>query len=622
VDNEGTLRAALPNYDIGAELGRGAFGVVVAARHRQLGREVAVKQLSPGLVRDEVVRARFLAEARVLASIDHPHIVPVFDYVEDENSCILVMERLGGGTVWRRFVDRGLDQRTACAIAMVACSGLNAAHHHGVLHRDMKPENVLFGDEGVLKVTDFGIARVLGNDDALATPDGDILGTPAYMAPEQASGSDLGPQTDVYATGVMLYELLSGRLPYPEDAGSLATVLRHINEDPIPLSHAAPTVPGSVAEAVMQALARDPRDRFSTAEEFGVAVGQAASSSWGSGWMSYLGVPIREPGPILESAQSGSAFSSPAASHADTTLVRPSIELHMGGAAGTSLALDNLMPLRQAPVTIPVFPRRLTRVAAVVGLLALVFGLLGIGSSGSTPSLPAGTVTVAGHDPARSGRIGIDLNHPIPIVVQQSPSGIGSLQTAQLILTLGDVPLVRSTSVPFSAGSGGFATSVDASSGRYIVSGKLGAELQLTGSRGTITDDFAVKASGSPFTTFGGVLAILLVLIVIAYAESLLRSLRRGRRRDNRVAAVVGLGIVGALGGVTATLLGWAFEISGPTALSFIVTALIGAAAGVLAGVVGMQVGDRNRALRQSHRLVLVARRTQTVAPSAVEASQ
>lgn len=620
MDNESSLRAALPGYEIGAELGRGAFGVVLAARHRQLGREVAIKQLSPGLVRDEVVRSRFLAEARVLAAIDHPHIVPVFDYVEDEDTCILVMERLGGGTVWRRFVDRGLDQRTACAIAMVACSGLNAAHQHGVLHRDMKPENVLFGDEGVLKVTDFGIARVLGDDDALATPGGDILGTPAYMAPEQASGSDLGPQTDVYATGVMLYELLSGRLPYPEEAGSLATVLRHINEDPTPLSHTAPTVPDAVAEAVMQAITRDPRDRFATAEEFGVAIGHAASSSWGGGWMNYLGIPIREPGPILESAQTTSSGSLPAAAKADTTLVRPSIEIHAGGAAGTSISLDNLMPLRQAPVEVPEFPTRLSWAAVAVALIALVLGLIGVGASGPSPSLPSGTVTVAGHDPTRSGRIGIDLNHPIPIVLQRSLPEIGSPRTAQLVLSLGNLPLVRSTSVPFTSGPGGFVTSVDASSGRYIVSGKLGATLQITGSRGMVSDQFSVSASGSPFSTFGGVLAILLVLIVFAYAESLLRSLRRGRRRDNRIAAVVGLGIVGALGGMTLTLLGWTFEISGPTALTFLLTALVGAAAGALAGLAGMQAGDRNRALRQSHRLVLVARRTQAISPAAVEA--
>ena len=356
---ESTLGAALPGYEIGAELGRGAYGVVLAGRHRQLGREVAIKQLSPGLVSDGSVRSRFLAEAQVLASIDHPHIVPVYDYVEHDDACILVMERLAGGTVWNRFVNRGFDQPTACAIALVACSGLSSAHNHGVLHRDMKPENVLFGEDRVLKVTDFGIARVLGEDDTLATREGEILGTPAYMAPEQASGAELGPTTDVYATGVMLYELLSGRLPYPEEGGSLAIVMRHINEDAIPLADVAPGVPPHLADVVMQALARDPADRFQTAEAFGVAIGQAASASWGAGWLGRSGIALREPGPILAGAQHGTGTAASADGGHDGAVVRPVIDLHAGGAAATGLVLSDLMPLRRTPVEVPEFPTRL-----------------------------------------------------------------------------------------------------------------------------------------------------------------------------------------------------------------------------------------------------------------------
>ena len=137
----------------------------------------------PASVSDPSVRLRFLAEAKVLASIDSPHIVPVYDYIEHDDACILVMERLGGGTVWSRFVDRGFDQRSACVITMVACSGLSAAHLHGVLHRDMKPENVLFGEDNASKVTDFGIARVLGEDDTLATREGEILGNSGLYGP-------------------------------------------------------------------------------------------------------------------------------------------------------------------------------------------------------------------------------------------------------------------------------------------------------------------------------------------------------------------------------------------------------------------------------------------------------
>jgi serine/threonine-protein kinase len=614
VDSGETLSEALPGYEIGAELGRGAFGVVLAGRHRQLGREVAIKQLAPGLVQTESVRSRFLVEAQVLASISHPHIVPVYDYVERDDACALVMERLAGGTVWSRFVNRGFDQRSACAIAMVACSGLSAAHQHGVLHRDMKPENILFGDDSSLKVTDFGIARVLGEDDALATRGGEILGTPAYMAPEQASGADLGPTTDVYACGVMLYELLSGRLPYPDDGGSLATVLRHMNEDATPIADVAPAVPTGIAEVVMQAIARNPAERFETAEAFGVAIGQAATAAWGAGWMDHLGIALREPGPILSSAQSGSAgVAVNGASRAHEGVVRPVIDLHAGGAAETGLEISDLMPLRQTPVEVPAFPARLSWVAIAVAVVALVLGLLGIGSSSPTPVLSKGSVTVAGHDPAAGGRVPINLNGTIPIVVGNLPAADGRPTKAQLVLSLGGVSIVRSTSAPFAHRAGGLTTTVDASAGRYIVGGKLSATLKLLGGSRTVSDSFGVQAARSPFATFGGVLGLVLLLVVGAYAESLLRSLRRGRRRDNRVGAVVGLVIVGAFGGLTATLWGWMLGIDSPGIVSFVVPAVVGAATGLLAALAAWQVGDRTRARRQSKRLVLVARRTPTL---------
>jgi len=610
VEIENNLGAALPGYEIGAELGRGAFGVVVAGRHRQLGREVAIKQLAPGLVSDDAVRSRFLAEAQVLASIDHPHIVPVYDYVEHDDSCILVMERLAGGTVWRRFVDRGFDQRSACAIALVACSGLSSAHQHGVLHRDMKPENVLFGEDSVLKVTDFGIARVLGDDDTLATREGELLGTPAYMAPEQASGADLGPGTDVYAAGVMLYELLSGRLPYSEEGGSLAIVMRHMNEDPTPLAEVAPGVPPRLGDVVMQALARHPGDRFETAEAFGVAIGQAASASWGADWLERSGIALREPGPILASAQSAPLTTAPGAGRPDGAVVRPVVELHAGGAAATGLELGDLMPLRQAPVAVPEFPTRLAWAAVLVAVVAVVLGLLGVGSSSPTPALAAGSVTVAGHDPAVGGRVPINLDQPIAITVRNLPADGGAPETAQIVLSLGGVSVVHSTPVPLVRGTTGLRTTVDASSGRYVVGGKLAGTLKLSGPQGTENDDFGVQLARSPFSTFGGVLGIILLLFVVAYTESLLRSLRRGRRRYNRTAAVAGLVVVGVMGGVAATLWGWMLGIAGPTLVAFIVSAVLGAAAGLLAGLAGRQVGERARARRQANRLVLVARRT------------
>jgi serine/threonine-protein kinase len=156
---------------------------------------------------------------------------------------------------------------------------------------------------------------------------------------------------------------------------------------------------------------------------------------------------------------------------------------------------------------------------------------------------------------------------------------------------------------------------VDASAGRYIVGGKLSGALKLTGRQGTVTDDFGVQAARSPFGTFVGVLGLVLLLIVVAYAESLLRGLRRGRRRQNR-AAVVGLVVVGAFGGLTATLWGWMLGIAGPTLVSLVVPMAVGAVAGLLAGLAARQVGNRARAQRQSKRLVMVARRRTTMIPA------
>jgi serine/threonine protein kinase len=305
-----SLAAVLPNYEIAGELGRGGFGVVRAGRHRQLDRAVAIKELPAALANDPGVRARFVTEARVLASLDHPHIVPVYDYVEQDGLCLLVMESLAGGTVWQSFTEHGYTPETACAVVMVTCAGLHYAHGHGVLHRDVKPENLLFTDAGQLKVTDFGIAKVLGGGDALATSAGDILGTPAYMAPEQAEGKELGPPADVYAAGVMLYELLSGRLPFSEEGGGIAIVYRHVAEQPLSLTSVAPQVPKLLADVVMRAIARQPADRYPTAEAFGVAIGEAATQLFGMGWLERADVPVMVAGPILAQAvRSGDSWS-------------------------------------------------------------------------------------------------------------------------------------------------------------------------------------------------------------------------------------------------------------------------------------------------------------------------
>src|ERR1700722_14928070 len=289
------LSEALPGYEIGGELGRGAFGVVRSGRHRQLGREVAIKQLPPDFAADPAVRRRFASEARVLASLDHPHTVPIFDYVEREGLCALVMELLPGGSV-RRRQQEGLTPQQACAIAVGTCAALDYAHERGVLHRDIKPDNLLFTANRMLKVTDFGIAKVVGA--TMATRVGETLGTPAYMAPEQCLGRAPGPGTDIYATGVMLYELLAGRLPFSEEGDVLALLYCHVHETPPALASVAPGLPEALSFTVMRAMAKDPEERYPTAEGFGVALAEAATAAWGVGWLKSAGLKVMAVGPI------------------------------------------------------------------------------------------------------------------------------------------------------------------------------------------------------------------------------------------------------------------------------------------------------------------------------------
>ncbi len=292
------IASALPNYVIGEEVGRGAWGVVIKGEHRRLGRKVAIKELPQAFAADPGVQHRFASEARLLASLDHPHIVPIFDYVEEDQLCLLVMELLPGGTVWDRVTREGVTAETACSIVLTTCSALHYAHSKGILHRDIKPENLLFSASGALKVTDFGIAKVLGGVETFATRTGEVLGTPAYIAPEQALARELTPSTDVYAVGTLLYELLTGQLPFADDGNAIALLYRHVHESPTPLLDVAPSVPPPVAEVTMRALATDPEERYRTAEEFGAAVAGAASAGWGSDWVRRGGLSVMASGEI------------------------------------------------------------------------------------------------------------------------------------------------------------------------------------------------------------------------------------------------------------------------------------------------------------------------------------
>jgi outer membrane protein assembly factor BamB len=292
---------ALPAYEVEGEIGRGAYGRVFAGRHRQLGRRVAIKQLDVTLARDETYRAAFLHEAQVMAELSHPHVVQVFDFVETDDLLLLVMEHLDRGSLADAHERGDVSAKTACGAVMAACAGVQFVHERGVLHRDLKPENLMLDSNGTLKVTDFGLARADG--DVRRTRQGDLLGSPAYMAPEQAAGGEVGPAADVYTLGASLYYLLSGSFPHEGEGGTMAVLQRRLTQPARPLGQVAPEVPGLLRDVVMTALAIDPTDRPASAEAMGVAVGAGAVDAWGPGWIEESSVQVRAPGRILTATQ-------------------------------------------------------------------------------------------------------------------------------------------------------------------------------------------------------------------------------------------------------------------------------------------------------------------------------
>jgi serine/threonine-protein kinase len=254
-------------YELGGRLGVGGMSTVVSAFDERLEREVAIKLLAEHLADDSQFVARFRREALAAARLVHPNIVQVFDFGLDQASHrhYIVMELIRGQSGAEILREEGaLDIRDALSIVTQACRGLEYAHQNGVVHRDVKPGNLLRGEDGVVKLADFGIAKAV-TDESSITQVGSVLGTAAYLAPEQAAGEQAGPAADLYALGVVTYQLLSGRLPY--EAQSLTELaLKQQREVPPRLDELNPAVSPQLAMAVDSALALDPRQRPPSAD--------------------------------------------------------------------------------------------------------------------------------------------------------------------------------------------------------------------------------------------------------------------------------------------------------------------------------------------------------------------
>lgn len=252
-------------YAVEAEIGRGGMGVVYKARHLRLGRDVALKMLLAGELAAPAQLARFAREAEVVASLRHPHIVPVYDVGDHARRPYFTMELMEGGSLAQVLRGAPLPAREAAALVATLADAVEAAHARGVIHRDLKPANVLLDSSGAPKISDFGLALRVGGDDEL-TASGMTLGTPSYMAPEQALGHDhaIGPTTDVYALGAILYETLTGRPPF-RAATRAETQRQVIDEEPVRPSRLDARAPRDLETICMKCLRKDPVRRFASA---------------------------------------------------------------------------------------------------------------------------------------------------------------------------------------------------------------------------------------------------------------------------------------------------------------------------------------------------------------------
>jgi len=258
--------SVLGKYEIKAELGRGGMGSVFLGRDPLLDREVAIKVLAPYLIWDREFVERFLREARAAARLKHPHIVTIYDVGQEEGQYYFVMEHLAGETLSARMQrDGAMAIQDALAILRPLAEALDYAHQQGVVHRDIKPGNIIIGPAGQVTLLDFGIARAA--QEGKLTGTGTIVGTPEYMSPEQAKAANVDSQTDQYSLGVVAFQMLSGRVPFQADS-TLALMFKVVHEPPPPLADFRPDLPAEVGRALERALAKEPGERYPTASAF------------------------------------------------------------------------------------------------------------------------------------------------------------------------------------------------------------------------------------------------------------------------------------------------------------------------------------------------------------------
>jgi len=378
-------------YELGPVLGQGGMAKVHQGLDRQLGRQVAIKVLAPPFDRDHEFVERFQREARAAAGLSHPNIVAVFDSGSDDGTHYIVTELVEGETLADRLRRDGpMPQAEAVAVAVDIARALAAAHERGLIHRDIKPGNVMLLPDARVKVVDFGIARAAGSDTLTNT--GVVLGSTAYLSPEQASGQPVDERADLYALGCVLYEMLTGRVPFSADT-PIATMYRHVNEDPPPPSTFAP-IPSELEDIVMRALEKDPKRRFASASELEAALLAVPLARSGDTMRLEPAAAETQPVGRLGAVAAGGAIAAgPAAAAgaaaADVAKTEPVTTTAGGGSGGGGFRPRRSGPSHVRPRRSPRGRRPRLIAAVVVALLFALTGVLVAATSDPLPKRPA-----------------------------------------------------------------------------------------------------------------------------------------------------------------------------------------------------------------------------------------
>ena len=278
-----TIGQTLGRYRILSLVGAGGMGIVYTAHDSRLGRTVALKFLSMEFIGDGEALERFRREARALSALNHPNICTIYDTAEAEGRTFIAMEYVAGKRLDRRIGRKGLPLNEALKYAVQIADALAKAHGSGVIHRDLKPGNIMVRDDGHIKLLDFGLAKLTDSrlmedsssatqfDDVACSKEGAIVGTVAYMSPEQASGKKLDARSDIFSFGAVLYEMITGQRSFPGES-SISTLSAILHDDPVPATQISPGLPGDADKVIRRCLRKDPERRFQSAADLKVAL--------------------------------------------------------------------------------------------------------------------------------------------------------------------------------------------------------------------------------------------------------------------------------------------------------------------------------------------------------------